>query len=241
MKQFLASLFVALLVVLTFSLSVSAAPVPISYEIGPYSEGGFSASFVHTAESGKMYRNGKVWYTAGDKLGSITGTLDGALDGDTLLFHASTLSILDIAGPLGAYDLEILGGKIKLGDPAGGFLKYSITDGIDTFSEGTFVFPFADFGAPNRFDETELVLWGQNFIQKAGHRYNYNGYRCKDDFIELGIDLYGFNEPVPTPEPATLAMMGIGLGAIGVARRRKRRDPENVPTDDEVTEAIDER
>lgn len=45
---------------------------------------------------------------------------------------------------------------------------------------------------------------------------------------------------IVTPEPASMALMGIGLGAVVWARRR-RRGPGNVPTDDEITEAIDER
>lgn len=69
----------------------------------------------------------------------------------------------------------------------------------------------------------------------AGNHINYK-------FAPFSHDADGFTTIV-TPEPATIAMMSMGLGAAMAftKRRRKSRGPGNVPTDDEITEAIDER
>ena len=187
-------------------MMATANAVPVTYEIGPYGEGGFSASWLHAAngcDNTVGPQSGSTLYMCGDQQTSVTGRIKGdlnagylAITGGTLMIGGSSFDVIPYSGLLGPFGL-------------GNAYGFGIED------HGFFVFEDINMGSgrPNYFDGEELILWGQN----------YWSYVCEPGQCakvqRWGIDLYG--RRIAVPEPGTLALFGIGLLAMTVLRRRK--------------------
>jgi hypothetical protein len=190
--------------IILWSSASLADPIDVTYEVGDYSAGGFSASVLHGATGcASEGPAGYTLYMCGGPLLDIVGTITGVLDSGLLTVNGGTLNV-------GGTDHAVLGGLIGDFGALDPEHAYSlIVQGL-----GTFFFEPIDMGTgrPNSFDGDELILWGQNG----------DAYDCPVGDIECdrwGIDLY--SERVAVPEPGTLALFGIGLLRLGLARRRK--------------------
>ncbi len=182
-----------------------ADPITVTYEIESYSEGGFSASWLH--ESSGCTNQGLIGtlFMCGSTE-SLTGTITGELE-------FGLLNNISGAFEIGGESYNVLGGQL------GAFENHNLWS-ITVADLGVFIFETLNMGAgmPNFFDGGEFILWGQNL-----HAYNCDPrYTDCGEFNRWGIDLYGHQ--VSVPEPGTLALLGIGLLGMGLSRRRKTAD-----------------
>ncbi len=191
------------LTMLVSPLTVSADPVSVSYDIGPYIEGGYSASWLHGATgcSGPGPSGGTLYMCGGPVL-EIVGSITGELDGGVLTIMGGSLNI-------GGTDYGVLGGMLGA-FPAVDFMWSIVIAGL-----GTFYFDniYMGTGLPNHFDGNDLILWGQN----------WNAYFCAVGTAgcdRWGIDLYGAKSSIP--EPGTMGLLGIGLLGLGFSMRRRK-------------------
>ena len=200
-------------ILFALSVSANADSINVTYEIGPYSTGNYSASSLHTSSwcPGAGPDSGDTLYMCGYLMSPITGSVTGISDGGVLSINGGYLNIFGHNYNIGS---SSLGGDFtnSAGDPLW-FLE------IDWF--GTFYFESIAMGTggPNYFGPDSFVLWGQND----------DAYDCDDLPIATdknlacapwGIDLYG--KRVPVPEPGTLALLGPGLGFLAWRRRNPR-------------------
>ena len=198
-------------------LMASANATPVAYEIGSYSAGGYSASWVHGATgcSGtqSMLPGGSPLYMCGDPILPVTGIIEGDLINGFLTVTGGSLLIDGISYAVGggAFPPDFL--TSVFGAAFGGFE-------IENF--GYFIYePFnMGPGMPNYFDGDEMILWGQNVA----------AYLCTPDEADSchfgprwGIDIYG--QRISVPEPGVLGLFGLGLLALGATRRRKGAAP----------------
>ena len=190
------------LLTLTMSGFALADPIPVTYEIGTYAEGGYSASWLHeatgcvtTGSLGDLFMCGAAQV--------LTGTLTGDLENGLLTNIGGVFYI-------GGESYNVLGGQLGVFENAN---IWSIT----VESLGVFLFEslYMGDGMPNFFDGDQLILWGQNL-----HAYNCDPrFADCSSYSRWGIDLYGHK--VSVSEPGTLALLGIGLLGVGISRRRK--------------------
>lgn len=181
---------------------------PVTYNIGKHNSRGFSASYVHSAV-GRMTVDGTDYYPSGRKLASVSGPLNGNLNGNVLTILPS---VLELTGR-GVRDLvlNILGGRLEQGsNGTEGHINYEFTNGRRSIG-GTFFFFADDFpGLPNELSSGRLALWGNNWDNKLLNRSDVKGPK-------LGLDLYG--EAPQTPEPTSLMLVGLGFASIAIRRR----------------------
>ena len=197
--------FVIASLILAGSSIVHADPIEVSYEIGSYSTGGYSASWLHEA-TGCVSTGpaGAPLYMCGART-DISGTINGMLDNG---FLAVTGGMLNVGGT----DHRIRGGNIGDFDE----LVPGTAWNLRVRGLGNFLFEPLGMGpgSPNYFDGTTMILWGQN---RPAYRCSPNEYCNGRD--RWGIDLYA--KRVEVAEPATLALFGIGVLAMGLIRRRR--------------------
>lgn len=191
-------------IVLLSLFSFAANADPITFEIEAYSEGNYSASWLHSADycGGSGPTMMLPLCMGGNTLLSIFGSIEGNLVADVLTITGGQLSI---------------GGNLH--DVTGGVLSAFVglgTSEIEIDTYGTFVFENIGMGTglPNYFDGEELILWGQNL--DAYYCPTITG--CMENTGTWGIDLYG--KSVSVPEPGTLTLFGLGLIGMGFARRK---------------------
>ena len=188
--------------------TAQAMPIPATYEIDTYSNGSYSASWIHTATGCKTKGPNRLpLYMCGKKLPSIKGTVSG--------LYYQDYNVLRITG--GA--LHIGGDSYKVG---GGYLGTFTGNRIWSLKLQNFGHFFFENlknkpGLPNYFGPDKFILWGQNLSAYfcGGHSY----HKRKKCGPRWGIDLYGKRTKVS--EPGTLALLGIGLVALAATRRRK--------------------
>ena len=214
---------------------ITAQAIAITYDIGSGSAPNFSGSWLHAATD-EMGSSG--YFANGDKAGiegSLTLVTDGMGNytgasgfltgsGDVLGFGSDedwTIDILDGSSSTSA--LFIGGDSLLLS------LDYHLTSiqGHDT--TGTFYFATHDFnntandGSANFITPTNLVLWGNNWINENG-RGDRAIFAGPDGLnTGLGLDLFGtITDDVDVPEPGVLALLAMGLIGMGVSRRKLR-------------------
>ena len=194
-------------------MASTASAVPVSYEIGSYSAGNYSASWVHGATgcsgTNSSLPGGGPLYMCGDPILPVSGIIEGDLIGGFLNITGGSLLIDGVAHAVGtgSYTPDFL--SSVFGAAFGGF---EIED------YGYFIYePFnMGPGMPNYFDGNEMILWGQNVA----------AYLCTPDEEDSchygprwGIDIYG--QRITVPEPGVLGLFGFGLLALAATRRRK--------------------
>ena len=187
-------------------LAAMADPIPVTYDIGQYGTGGYSASWVHSASGceGIGPDTGMTLYMCGAAL-STNGTIEGSLDGGVLTITGGTLNI-------GGTDYDVQGGML-------GSLVDEWRIQIENFGDFLFEGLVMGDGLPNFFDGSEMILWGQNlqaYICEPGN----DSCSAVTGIDRWGIDLHGVAR-VQVPEPGTLALFGIGLLGLGLAKRRR--------------------
>ena len=138
-------------------LASTASAVPVTYEIGSYSAGGYSASWVHGATgctAPSSLPGGGPLYMCGDPILPVTGIIEGDLIGGFLNVTGGSLLIDGLAYAVGGSGPPDFLASV-FGAAFGGFE-------IEGF--GYFIYePFnMGPGMPNYFDGDEMILWGQN-------------------------------------------------------------------------------
>ena len=188
----------------------------ISYQIGGYGYGGYSASWIHTADSctagaSDLDIGDSQLCMSGDFKLPITGKIVGSWDNGS--FNVT-------GGNLG-WSVSILEGNLggDYYDGSGNPLWY-----LDVLISGllTTTFYFEDlsefFGGnpkyPNQADEKRIILWGQNMDAYLGCS---DSDKKRGSCVPLGLDIYA-----RVPEPGTLGLLSLGLFAAGMVRRRRR-------------------
>ena len=200
-----------IILLLTLALAAPADAFPVTYKIGPYSTGGYSASWLHTASGcpGTGPDTGDTLYMCGYAT-PVTGLLTGTLDAGVFSIDGGYLNIFGHNFNVG---LSSLGGDFT--NAAGDLLWFLNVDSFGTFSFESIAM---GTGGPNHFGPDHFVLWGQNDDAYDCASLPYDS-DAKKGCLPWGVDLYG--ERVSVPEPGTLALLGIGLLGIALATRRR--------------------
>jgi hypothetical protein len=174
--------------------------------------------------------------------GGFGGIVDPSIADDAIFLQ----TVSDGSSPLlgdgdelsahGIFGEDITWAEYYLGD-------FSLTD--STIGDFTDDFPIELTPDAGQINVYEISVFGDDLDGMGLHFDLYNhvvaGNHINYKFAPFSHDADGFTTIV-TPEPTTMVMMSIGIGVAAFAhRRRKNRGPGNVPTDDEITEAIDER
>jgi len=205
---------------LTLYLASPAASwaIPLGFEIGPYSSGGFSASWLHSADGSpgtsdldldNSGSNDTLYMSPGPN--GVKITLTGMLGGD---WDGTILS--NITGMLNGSSM-ITGGSL-------GGAYYDVDMNplwyLDLNDGGTFYFEEIN-GMINQINENYLLLWGQNEAAYAGEDGSCYSSQCTSQ-TRWGMDLYGKAQSAQSlPEPGTLMLMMFGLASLVVTSRRR--------------------
>ena len=201
------------------AIVLPAHAIPLVYDIASFSDGGFSASWIHGASS-KQTKDGVDYYPGGTKYLSLSGIIEGDYDVGADIFTVSggTLSATGVSagnGFSGTWSVLIgLGTLIGTTPTASGTLAYQILKpDSSVYDAGSFHFAPVNFGgAPQTLDTSTLALWGNNWDNSAMSRQAF----INAGGIPLGMDIYGTGRTVP--EPATLLILGFALLLISVTR-----------------------
>jgi hypothetical protein len=188
---------------LLFASSVaSAVPFDVTLNITSGSQGAFSFSFLHSAETACEVISGVQFCKNGSTVLPLSGVLSGKQEGNVLSDITGTIFV---NGAGGGDDITVTDGSFDFdssaADTFGGELVTS-THGTFYFLDHTFA------GSANSFDGTNLYLWGNN--------WNTGGKTTHPD-PDWGLDL-GI-EVTPTPEASTLTLLVAGLGGLFAAGR----------------------
>ena len=184
-------------------LTAAAYADPIIFEIeSNYSAGGFQASYLHGSTGCRSAGpdSGETLYMCGNPLQSITGRIEGNLNGGQLQINGGSIQV-------GTASYDIYSGVINpfgTGDVSWFLMEHYGQFMFENISMGT--------GKPNYFDGNTMILWGQNMWA-----YNFDPGYFSD--YRRGIDIVA--RKVTVPEPGTLSLLGLGL--LGAALTRRRR------------------
>jgi len=180
----------------------SAVPFDVTLTINSGSQGSFSFSFLHSAETNCEMIGGVQFCKNGSTVLPLTGTLSGKQEGNVL---TDIMGTIFVNGAGGGDDITVTDGTIDFdtsaADTFGGELVTS-THGTFYFLDHTFA------GSANSFDGTFLYLWGNNW--NTGTKLTHAD---PDWGIDLGIEV------TPTPEASTLTLLASGLAGLFAAGR----------------------
>lgn len=196
---------VTVIAVATLSIGTPRANADlVSYDVGDFSNSGFSASVVHAATSSSFGTGADAGKRGGAKSSMLSGTLGGDLVSDVLsgisgsltgtlaalspTFSTSSGTSFEMklgstagSGKSGSLIFETSGSGS--GEFNGGYIDYALhIDGSGSAaSTGTLFFQAEDQGVsgsgplnPNRGDSAEFTLWGNNYMHSG------NGYDSSD-------------------------------------------------------------
>ncbi len=207
--------FITIFLTLYLASTTASWAIPLGFEIGPYSTGGFSASWLHSASSSPaasdldLDNNGSndtLYMSPGSQgqLIALTGMLGGDWDGTILS---------NITGMLNG------GSMITGGSLGGAYYDASMNPlwYLDLDGAGTFYFEQIN-GMINQINDDYLLLWGQNEAAYANGPDTCNSNQCASQ-PRWGMDLYGKAQALP--EPGTALLMMFGLTALIAASRRR--------------------
>lgn len=199
---------------------LAANAVVINYELEPYSFGGYSANWLHSADGCQGGPGNSLFMCNGGSstsflLGISGGNLSGEFDGTAMTGITGSLNL----APNTMFDgLAITGGA--LGGSGPWYLDYTL-HAPDYSMQRRFSFVDLGMGAglPNSFSPDRFILWGQNQdAYMSAMLGDWAGPVGGPNFLPTGIDLHA----VAVPEPGTLALLSGGLLLLGFGRSRSR-------------------
>ncbi len=153
---------------------------------------------------------------------TISGTIDGLVEGDNVFPGLTTLTIAVVNTPTG--QLEV-GGWFFI-SVEGGSVGFTVTGGQVTFASvryGTSTGDNLFFGTDPQGNVGVGTASPQLSVGLAGPPIwvNNNGSTVFMPFVDPAPPVVDPDPPTDVPEPATLALFGLGLAGLGYMRRRR--------------------